>query len=115
MKSSGLYAREVTVIIALVCLAVLFAATANAQTTYTYPPFPSNAAGGLQTNGNAQILSNENGNFLRVTPNVQDQVGSAWYTNPAGSTSTPPVQTLSLAGDSPQLSRFNSRALRRIV
>ncbi|MGB2633869.1 MAG: L-type lectin-domain containing protein [Candidatus Acidiferrum sp.] len=98
MKSSGLYVREVTVIITLVCLAVLFAPTANAQTTYTYPPFPSNAAGGLQTNGNAQILSNTNGNFLRVTPNVQDQVGSAWYTNPAGSTSTPPVQTLSLAG-----------------
>ena len=90
MKSSDHFFREVTVLIALVCLAILFAPTANAQTTYTYPLFPATAAGGLQINGNAQLLPNGNSNFLRLTPNVQNQVGSAWYTNPAGGA----VQTL---------------------
>jgi hypothetical protein len=73
--------------------------SAQAQTPFTYPPFPTTSAGGLQTNGSATIVTNGTSNFLQLTPSLANQDGSAWYTNPAGTSNgnnAPPF--LSLAG-----------------
>jgi hypothetical protein len=57
--------------------------SAQAQTPFTYPPFPS-STGGLQINGDATLQPNGTTNLLQLTPNSTDQVASAWYTNPLG-------------------------------
>jgi lectin family protein len=82
MKVPGLFPRELFVILISSCLLFLiFAPPAHAQNSFTYPPFPLTSGAGLQVNGTATVGT---GSLLQLTPALGDQVGSAWYTNPAG-------------------------------
>jgi hypothetical protein len=94
MKSLSLFCslfKKVAFLVVGCALLVLFALPLHAQDTFSYPLFPTSATGGLQRNGSATIVTTESSNFLRLTPNQGGQVGSAWYTNPAGGTSAPPT------------------------
>jgi hypothetical protein len=95
MKKFRLLVRELAALAALMCVSFLCAQAARGQNSFAYPPFPNTSAAGLQTNGNASIVTPLTGsNFLQLTPNATYQVSSAWYTNPGGSN---PPTTLSLA------------------
>ena len=92
MKSLGLFSRTVSVIISAFCLLFLMGAPlAHAQSAFSYPPFPTTVATGLEVNGNASV---GNGNLLTLTPALGSQVGSAWYTNPGTGTTAMPLSLL---------------------
>jgi len=84
MKAWQMNVRLIGLVALTCCLIGVGSSSAQAQTPFTYPPFPVSSATGLQTNGSAQVLPNGTTNFLRLTPSVGDLNGSAWYTNPAG-------------------------------
>lgn len=94
MKACKMKVRALAPLVLILCLA--FATqSAKAQSNFTYPPFTS----GLQTNGDASIISPENSpNFLRLTPSAGGSVGSAWYFNPAGLTGDASAAPLAMAG-----------------
>lgn len=58
MKVLRFFVREIIAVMALVCVSILCAPMAHAQSPVT-------------------------SNFLRLTPNMDSQVSSAWYTNPS--------------------------------
>jgi hypothetical protein len=90
MKVSKMFVREVAAILAVVGFLSVGTQQAHAQTSFTYPPFPTSIGTGLQVNGNASIVTPETGsNYLQLTPNSGSQVGSAWYTNPAATAPAP--------------------------
>src|SRR6516165_7096501 len=57
----------------MVCVCPVYA-----QSSFTYPPFPTTSASGLQVNGNASVTS---GGGIQLTPSALGQTGSAWCTN----------------------------------
>jgi hypothetical protein len=76
MKVCNWNVRLIHAVIAICCLVVFAAGSAQAQQTISFPDFSSTA--NLQINGNAAVVPT---NVLRLTPNRFGQVGSAWYTN----------------------------------
>ena len=94
MKACKMKVRSLAPLALILCFA--FATqSAKGQSNFTYPPFTS----GLQTNGDASVVSPENSpSFLRLTPSVGGNVGSAWYFNPAGLTGDASAAPLAMAG-----------------
>lgn len=85
MKVPSLCPRALSVFAALFCLLILAAPRAQAQSSFTYPPFPTTNGTSLQWNGSAMVT----GGVLQITPATGSQNGSAWYTNPVGSAPAP--------------------------
>ena len=92
MKGSRMNVRLFALLAVLCCVAGLGSSVVQAQSVFSYPPFPNSGTAGLQTNGSAQVQPN--GTFLRLTGNSADEVGSAWFGITGGTTSAP----LALAG-----------------
>jgi Bacterial lectin len=95
MKVPILFSRAFSVLIALAFFLIFGAPHSYAQNSFGYPPFPTTAAAGLQTNSWSENAGIVNG-VLQLTSSGADQVGSAWYTNPSGQIEGAPA-TLSLA------------------
>jgi Bacterial lectin len=85
MKVPSLCPRALSAFAALFCLLILAAPHAQAQNSFTYPPFPAANGTSLQWNGSASIT----GGVLQLTAATGSQNGSAWYTNPAGPAPAP--------------------------
>src|ERR1700719_4461775 len=60
--------------------AVLLSARPAEAQQFVYNNFTTPA--GIQQNGNAAVTSNGTQQVLRITPALNDQVGTAWYTTP---------------------------------
>ena len=82
MKVLDHFSRGIVCFLGIVCLLFLTSAPlALAQSSFTYPPFPTGgASAGLSTKGNASAT---NGTALQLTTSGSSQVGSAWYVNNA--------------------------------
>jgi hypothetical protein len=98
MKVLKVFVPQLVSAIVFLSLSLLGAQQSRAQSTFSYPPFPSSAAAGLQTNsyaGNALITTN---GVLQLTSSGENQVGSAWYINLPNSQTNPPGTVSLLTG-----------------
>jgi hypothetical protein len=80
MKLLRNFVREIASILAVMGFLCVGAQQIHAQSSFNYPPFPSSV---LEANGNAHVLGTAPNNYLQLTSAAGDEVGSAWYTNPA--------------------------------
>jgi hypothetical protein len=96
MKVIGLFPRTLVGFAAFSLLFFVCAPRSHAQNSFSYPVFPSASTTGLQVNGDSSIGAS--GASLLLNPANYDQVGSAWYTNPAGQSPSGGPTTLSLVG-----------------
>jgi hypothetical protein len=91
MRVLSIFVRELFAVLAVVGFLCVGAQQATAQTSFTYPPFPTSSGTGLQVNSNGS--ASVSGTKLELTTSGGSEVASAWYTNPSG----PGPATLALA------------------